>query len=399
MTTIIDLQYGLLASLLLVDKDNFNKKSIPLTLFDDIIRPLAEKVIEYKDKGYDYDLTLLPLYLSSDAIKTLLPYLNTTHASQFKNYLLELRKYRWHQGVALKTSVTEADIRDGLKIFEDDKLDEIKVYGFQDDLNDYSKDLETRITGNVERYKLGIYELDNELLGYILPGELITIGGFPKVGKTNFAMKVLSNAVQSGIPSLYMSCEMGFFSLVDRLISMNSKDISAFDIRNGKIDGDELNQIVGKIIPNKLYDKPGKVVETAQFNLETITKLVEKFNSKFLFIDFVQMFRVDKVRFNNEAEALNEIAKSLKELALSKQIVVFALSQLNSDGATKGSRGLEEKSDVVIRLKLDSENVNVKIIDFEVNYNRFGNTGTTKFAINKTTLDMAKFDYTQQEEK
>ena len=75
----------------------------------------------------------------------------------------------------------------------------------------------------VKHVRTGLPDLDHLLNGGFRPGQLITVGARPGVGKSAFALGIAYQAVKDGLHVLYVTAEMGVAELLLRLLARTTK--------------------------------------------------------------------------------------------------------------------------------------------------------------------------------
>lgn len=198
-----------------------------------------------------------------------------------------------------------------------------------DDLPGYLAELQLRADGGKSKaIPTGYPEVDKKLKGGVFPGDLIIVGGRPKMGKTAFALNVGMNAAVAGYSVGELSMEMPRIQLHDRNTAMV-----------GKIDLDKLLE------PQYLTsnDWPGvthaiKTMESLKLFIDDqggLTLMDVRMKAKMikrrqgldlLIIDYLQLMSGEGANRNTEIET---ITRGLKTLAKEIGCGIILLSQLN----------------------------------------------------------------------
>ncbi len=236
----------------------------------------------------------------------------------------------------------------------------------------------------------GLTELD-DCLGGFRKGDLIVIGGRPRVGKTLTLLNFINhNNVSNG----FISAEQGHEQMSQRLISINGR-VSSQSIRFPKmIKDDEWPKItasIGKLSEKRcwIYDKPAPSIEEV---FAEARRLKHNFNIEILFIDYIQRLTASaSVRH----EELGHIARSLKELAREIDIPVVVGAQVSREvekrpnkrpniSDLKGAGAIEEEADQILLLYRDEVyDINSRdkgICEINIGKNRHGPDGMVKVA-------------------
>lgn len=187
-------------------------------------------------------------------------------------------------------------------------------------------------------YKTGFFELDYMLNG-LNPSDLIIIAGRPAMGKTAFALNLLTGFAKENPEkkAMIFSLEMGEQQLFNRFLSMEG-EISNNILKQGILN-DENAQKVGIGVSNigqcsiKIVNEP--ILTPAK--LRTIANLEKRLHGlDFIVIDYLQLMYSSNKSMNKQQE-VSEISRELKLIARELDIPIVALSQL--------SRSLESRAD------------------------------------------------------
>jgi replicative DNA helicase len=186
----------------------------------------------------------------------------------------------------------------------------------------------------------GFRELDQVTCGW-QNTDLIILAARPGVGKTAFMLNLARNA---GCPVGVFSLEMSDRQLIQRMLSAES-GVYMWNIRNGKIDDQQMKHIFEQGV-RPLSTQPIFVDQTANIKLSVLKsrakKMVEREGVKIIFVDYLQLVRVDSVNKGRKDLDIGDISSGLKGLAKELNIPVVCLSQL--------SRGVEARADGEPRL-------------------------------------------------
>jgi replicative DNA helicase len=187
--------------------------------------------------------------------------------------------------------------------------------------------IERRGDGKDTALSTGFDALDSKLSGGFRRGNLIIIAGRPGMGKTALAGGVSFNVASSGVPTLFLSMEMGDTELADRLIAIAGRvpldAILAGDIKGEA--GDRISAGVARIheLP-LLIDEQGGL---SFFDIASKARSVKRQHGLgLLIIDYLQLASGDGDTRNSQIEG---ITRGLKALAKELEIPIIALSQLS----------------------------------------------------------------------
>lgn len=198
--------------------------------------------------------------------------------------------------------------------------------------------------GNKNLMPTGFKYLDEEFGGLSL-GELVVMGGRPSMGKSLFALNLVSNICETE-PVLFFSLDLAPPLLTARLLSTRTGIPVDHIIQNQLTDENiDLIKLAAKQLENsKLFVSD---LGTANINItiEIIREHVEQYNTKLVVIDYLQLLGVGKYNYGREAE-IGHICRLLKMCAKELNICIVLLSQLSRAIETRGSSKKPQLSDL-----------------------------------------------------
>jgi len=190
--------------------------------------------------------------------------------------------------------------------------------------------------------------------------ELWICAGGTSMGKTSLSLQIANNIADRGKRVLYMSLEMSVSELVVRLFA-NQMRIDNTLLRKGNISFIEGFEYKRKTFEDMLTKWNLDIVEKG-FNFDETVEIIEKgydgVTPDAIFIDFIQL--VSWERHDSENIAIMRYIRKLKELAITKNMAVFVVSQYRRQPSgvsknhdydlsdLKGSSSLEQTADVVL---------------------------------------------------
>lgn len=227
-------------------------------------------------------------------------------------------------------------------------------------------------------------------------GNLVVLAARPGVGKTSFALYFAMEAAKAGYWVNIFSLEMNKEDLARILLAAES-GVYRSSIRDGylqKSDWQKINNAVASMekLPVIFRDASGMSVNQIQ---ATIRKNRKNKRCDFVIVDYLQLVKSQQSRAIRELE-VSEISRTLKTTALTENIPVLALSQLNrgADGETpklshlRESGAIEQDADIVCFLQKIEED-QVRLL---VEKHRRGRTGSIDIFCNS---EMTRFSETQ----
>ena len=208
-----------------------------------------------------------------------------------------------------------------------------------------SAELAYKREGHLSGIATGFTDLD-QLLGGLHKTDLIILAGRPSMGKTalatNIAFKMANiNSFEDkdkknviGFFSLEMSSEQ----LATRILAEDTS-ISSEKIRRGEMNSNDFQKIIKssqKLGEISLFidDSPNLSIAALRTRAR---RLKRKHNLNIIVIDYLQLLRPTRERYDNRVLEIAEITRNLKALAKELNIPVLCLSQL--------SRQVEQRDD------------------------------------------------------
>ena len=186
---------------------------------------------------------------------------------------------------------------------------------------DYLDDLEAQRLGLKTNtlIRCGVGDLDDIL--YIRPGQMIVVGGRPKMGKTHLMITMLRNIARlQDKPTLFVSAEMSEMQVGERIAtSERSLGMSAQDVASVK------EAIVNewKDVPIYFDDKP-KSLGAALMSIRTQK---QKMNICAAAVDYLQLLKLPQA--SSRERQVAEASSAFKRLSMELGIPIFVVAQLN----------------------------------------------------------------------
>ena len=190
--------------------------------------------------------------------------------------------------------------------------------------------------------KTGFKDLDN--LINLNKGELMVIASRPAMGKSTFALNILSHlALKKNKGVLFFSLEDSNENIISNLIISNSMvEAEKFELYNKykkneiqrpNLSEDDWDRIAYGI--NLLKDAPIYIASDATYSIEDIciksTRLKKEKNIYAIIIDYLQLIQFDKKKQLSRDEEITEILRKLKVLAKILDVPVIITSQLSRE--------------------------------------------------------------------
>ena len=239
----------------------------------------------------------------------------------------------------------------------------------------------------------GFIDLDNRTLGFT-PGQLIIVAARPAMGKSAFALNVVTNAaLKAGKACAYFSLEMSKEELVGRILASEAM-VDSTKIRSGKLEDEDwisLTNASGSLSEAKIILDDSSGFSPLELRAKC-RKLKMEYDIGMIVVDYLQLMNASKVNSSRQAD-ISEISRSLKILAREIGVPIIALSQLSrapdqrpdhrpmlSDLRESGS--IEQDADIVMFLYRDEvynpDTDKKNVAEVIVAKNRAGSIGTTE---------------------
>lgn len=237
--------------------------------------------------------------------------------------------------------------------------------------------------------------LDLKLGGGLKGGRFYVIGARPGVGKSALMGNMAVHAIRQGYKALYVSLEMDAREIVTRMIS------SVSGVTIGKMESKLLSDDEYLAITESYALMPGErfrfstMARTPEAVRRAALKMRAREGVDIVFVDYLQLLHADG-KTNGRVEAVGEISRSLKLLAMELGIPVVTAAQLNRVSANTGaepklsdlreSGSIEQDADVVILLHAKGESFGVRQVEMCVAKNRQGTCGAASLIFDGSTM-------------
>jgi len=210
----------------------------------------------------------------------------------------------------------------------------------------------------------GFADLD-ALTGGLHDAELVVLAARPSMGKTALATNIADYAaVESGVPTLFVSLEMSRLELAQRMLCGRGR-IDGRKFRSGFLSGEDRKKLVeasGKLSKAPLFidDTPSRTVTEIA---ACARRLKRRHNLGLVVVDYLQLIEADNTR-DPRQEQVARITRQLKHLARKLQVPLLCVAQLNRQAeASKETRpklshlresgAIEQDADVVLFVHRD----------------------------------------------
>lgn len=185
--------------------------------------------------------------------------------------------------------------------------------------------------GAIRGVKTGFYQLDR-LTNGLQKSDLIIIAARPSVGKTSFAMNIVTNAaIETGAKCAVFSLEMSKQQLAQRMLcSVGNVDMTkALHGELTEADWSKLWKAHNKLSNCKIYIDDNTQNKPSQI-LSKCRKLKRERGLDLVMIDYLQLMTSDVVRSSdNRQNEVSDITRKMKTMAKELNVPVILLSQMS----------------------------------------------------------------------
>lgn len=272
----------------------------------------------------------------------------SAHLDTWVGLLFELYSQRLKDEISVKLVSGEMDALEARNILNRE-LDDIYQSQSADNWLDTSHIMlelaERRRTiesGIIKPIATGLNDLDMKLGGGLDTGFHV-IAARPGMGKSAIALTMIRNMARMGNHVGLINLEMPTSQLSARLISMQTGIPFNRIYKEKQLSSPELDLINRQIA--ELSYLPIAVSKSVRFNKDDIKYAIrnakKRFNTKCIFIDYLQLIELKSERNKLRHELIGELSRELKLLSSELQIPIVALAQVNREsesGADKVSK-------------------------------------------------------------
>jgi replicative DNA helicase len=182
----------------------------------------------------------------------------------------------------------------------------------------------------IERPRLNIgFKYLNETLNGLKCGDLIVIGARPAMGKTSFALNLITQiSKEADKPCIYFSNEMDSFDISMMLLSQHSR-VGAKELRKKEFEPDALRKVARAI--QELSSLNLYIDDSSGFKLENIIRECrQKKTDQEISLVIIDNLQLVRTTLNQDyADGTNKIMSHLKALALELNCPIIILSQID----------------------------------------------------------------------
>lgn len=194
--------------------------------------------------------------------------------------------------------------------------------------------------GKVVKIKTGFPRIDSTM-GGITPSDVVLIAADTGKGKSALALQLAYNFAKQGFPSAFLAGEMSNKENVLRLLSQLSGVTNLNWLPHViQTDYEMLVDWAQSIRSVPIY------CEHRISDLQTLggylRRLVRQHGVKVLVIDYIQLFKMEKLDRRKRNERIAECSQEVKRLANELNIGIIEVAQFNREGAKSAQAGLHD---------------------------------------------------------
>lgn len=264
-----------------------------------------------------------------------------------------LEKYTLRKMIEVATNIVttasnpEVEVSSMIELAEKNILNVVKTRRtsefrkVQDVLTKAQQDLQKLVEnhGKVTGLTTGLIDLDKLTEG-LHPTQLIILAARPAVGKTAFALNVLTAAAKSTKKNIAMfSLEMPAEQLILRMISSVGQ-IDNAKLKNGKMENEDwrrFDEAISQLGNTNIYFHDAGGITASEIKAKCRRLATQGEGLGLVIIDYLQLIDSSSKYSGSRQQEVSEISRNLKMLALELEVPVIALSQL--------SRNVEKRED------------------------------------------------------
>lgn len=180
----------------------------------------------------------------------------------------------------------------------------------------------------------------DDVLNGLEEGDLVLVGARPGMGKTSFALNIAANVARHIKKTVAIfSLEMSTVQIASRLLTSEAR-VSATKMRRGDLDDEDFLKLAESTA--SLYRNQNILIDdTAGITVTDMrSKLRRVKNLGLVIIDYLQLMRGEKHRYDNKVNEVADITWGLKMMAKELNVPVILCSQLSraNEKSTGGQR-------------------------------------------------------------
>lgn len=196
-------------------------------------------------------------------------------------------------------------------------------------------------------YRTGIPALDEVMQGGMWPGKLYAIAARMKHGKSLILGTVAHQLARDGVPTLYLTLEMGPEAVTDRMAAadLGTNAMAFLTRRDPTLPG--MVERYAETAPECLLFEDRAGVTFAELK-SIASRYVRRRGVKVIVLDYWQLVQGQE-RGETEAGHLGRVAQWMADYARVEGIAILTAAQVNREGQTRGGDGLRLACSMYLR--------------------------------------------------
>jgi replicative DNA helicase len=308
-----------------------------------------------------------------------------------------------------------------------------QLFSLSDVLAATDRRLDAGLTAAARVTPTGFHPLDTYLGGGLRAGELTLLGGPQGLGKTTMALQMLRNVVVSGGTGIYFSFEHDPATVLERFIAIEAASrygidavplrrireaMESMDGHNGGLaqrlshtpGGAEAVDAVEKYATRlHIHRASGGATDLGSIKDVVNAVIADTGSAPLVVVDYLQKIPVLSQAMTEE-DRITTVGQGLKDLALERDVAVFAVVASDKDGITSGRRmrvyhfrgaaALAYEADVVLVINDKYDVVARHHLVFDVgNAERYRDYAVVSVEKNRTGIDRIDLEFRKRFEQ
>ena len=185
--------------------------------------------------------------------------------------------------------------------------------------------------------RTGFTDLD-EMTNGLQKSDLILLAARPSVGKTTFAMNIVTNAALKGYKSAVFSLEMPAIQIAQRILCYVA-EVEMTRAKKGELNPSDFEKFFNaskKLVGEKIFIDDNSSITVGEI-LTRCRRMKREKGLDLVMIDYLQLMNSTIKSQENRNLVIGDITRNLKIMAKELDVPVLVLSQL--------SRGIESRTD------------------------------------------------------
>lgn len=256
--------------------------------------------------------------------------------------------------------------------------------------NDFFNYIDSLADGRKKPYvRSGYSQLDNTIK--FMNGGVYILAARPGIGKTTIALQIADSIAKSGTPTMFVSLEMPKEQITAKRVAVHA-GLNYEKVLTGELEQSERKKVTDSCAtlseyPLTINRKPSATVDEIGFMARRVKNL------GFVVIDYLGL--IDNNNGKSQYEKITDTSKRLKRLALTLNVPILCLAQLNREvegrntnkprvSDLRDSGAIEQDADGILLLHRNLEDVSYDPsvpteLTCTIGKNRHGRTGEVKF--------------------